>query len=180
MEDIIQKYKKERKMKNITIIVTSLAFAFWLNIFLSTTESGKYVKSSVINSTVNTEEKADLYIEKVKNTGNNIFYITSNQEMSQVKSMSFSVAYNNENVSLKDSKVNIDDVEIIPLWENNGYLTLMLNFKNPINIQPNEEILQLVFEKINSEEIESINLVNANMTDEGGNFFWLSTSGVEF
>lgn len=180
MEDIIQKYKRERKMRNIAIVITSLTLAFGLNLFLSTTESGKYLKSSVINSTLNSEEKADLYVDGGKNTGNTIFSITSSQEMSQVKSMSFSVAYNKENVSLKDSNILIEGIEMIPVWENNGYLTLMLNFTNPINIQPNDKILQLVFEKINSQEIESINLLNANMTDAEGSFFWLSTSGIEF
>jgi hypothetical protein len=38
--------------------------------------------------------------------------------MNNVKSLSFSLVYNKDNVSIKDKKLNIDDVEIINLVDN--------------------------------------------------------------
>jgi len=52
MEDIIQKYKHERKIRNISVVITSLVLALGLNLFLTNTDGGKYLKSSVINSSV--------------------------------------------------------------------------------------------------------------------------------
>lgn len=180
MEDIIQKYKKEKRNKNIAIIVTSLALALWLNLFITNTNSWKYLKSSVINSQISNVEKADLFLENVKNSGNNVITLKSFKEMNNVKSLSFSLVYNKDNVSIKDKKINLDDTEIINLVDNDWYNTIILNFKNPTNIKENENILNIILEKSDSSLKESLNLVNSNMTDNENNLFILSTSWIEF
>ena len=80
MEDIIQKYKKEKKIKNISIVITSLALALGLNILLSGTESGKYLKANVMNTQVGTVAKSDLYIENTKSSGNILMNLKSSKE----------------------------------------------------------------------------------------------------
>ncbi len=180
MEDIIQKYKKEKRNRNITIVVTSLALAIWLNFLLANTNSGKYITSSVINSQISWEKQADLYLQTVKNTGNNVVKMRASSEISQVKSLSFSIAYNKENVQIKEKMIQIDNSELINVIENEWFNTVIINFQNPTNIKVWEEILSIIFEKENSEELESINLLNANITDNDGAVFSLSTSGVEF
>lgn len=180
MEDIIQKYKKEQKRKNIAIVVTSLALAIGLNFLLVNTNSGKYISSSVINSQITGEKQADLYLKTVKNAGNNIIKLHASSEISQAKSLSFSIAYNKENIKIKEKTLAIDGAELINVIENEWFNTIIINFQNPTNIKVGEEILSIIFEKQNSEELESINLVNANITDNEGAIFSLSTSGVEF
>ncbi len=180
MEDIIQKYKKEQKKKNIAIVVTSLALAIGLNFVLVNTNSGKYITSSVINSQISGEKQADLYLQSVKNSGNNVIRLKASSEISQAKSLSFSLAYNKENVKIKEKMLRIDGAEMINVIENEWFNTLIINFQNPTNIKTGEEILSIIFEKNQSEELESINLVNANITDNEGAIFSLSTSGVEF
>lgn len=180
MEDIIQKYKKEQKKKNIAIVVTSLALAIGLNFVLVNTNSGKYITSSVINSQISSEKQADLYLQSVKNSGNNVIRLKASSEISQAKSLSFSLAYNKENVKIKEKTLRIDGAEMINVIENEWFNTLIINFQNPTNIKTGEEILSIIFEKNQSEELESINLVNANITDNEGAIFSLSTSGVEF
>lgn len=179
MEDIIQKYKKEQKIKNISIVITSLALALGLNIFLSSTDSGKYLKASVINSQVAVEKKSDLYFETVKNSGNIVVYMKTSKEINKAQSLSFSLAYNKENVSIKDKKLNIDGGEILNLVDNDGYNTLIVNFKNPTNIKAGEVVFEVVVEKKDAKD-ENINLVNANITDADNNLFMLSTSGAKF
>ncbi len=180
MEDIIQKYKRERKIRNISIVITSLALALWLNLFLTNTDSWKYIKSSVIENQVWTEKKADLYIENTKNSWNILLNLKSSKEMTKVKSMSFSIAYNKDNVSLKTKKLSLDNVDLINVVDNNWYNTVILNFKNPTNIKAWDNILEIIFDKKDATQKENVNLINSNMTDSENNIFSLSTSWVEF
>jgi hypothetical protein len=83
-------------------------------------------------------------------------------------------------VKIKEKTLRIDGAEMINVIENEWFNTLIINFQNPTNIKTGEEILSIIFEKNQSEELESINLVNANITDNEGAIFSLSTSGVEF
>lgn len=179
MEDIIQKYKKEKKIKNISIIITSLALALGLNIALSSTDSWKYLKASVINSTVWVEKKSDLVLESVKNSWNLVVNLKSTKEISKVKSISFSIVYNKDNVKINDKKTFIDNSNLINIINNDWFNTVVINFKNPINIKSWEKIIDILLEK-NKISKENLNLVNANIIDSDNNSFMLSTSGVEF
>lgn len=179
MEDIIQKYKKEKKIKNISIVITSLALALGLNILLSNTDSGKYLKASVLQTQVGTIAKSDLYIENTKSSGNILMNLKSSKEITQAKSISFSLVYNKNNVVLKDKKLGLDNAEILNLVDNDGYNTVVINFKNPTNIKAGETLLELVLEKKENKE-ETLNLVNSNVTDNENNLFMLSTSGISF
>jgi len=134
MEDIIQKYKKWKKIKNISIVITSLVLAIWLNLFFSNTDSWRYIKSSVLNSQIWTMKKTDLYLENVRNSWNIYINLKSSKDMQKVKSMSFSLVYNNKNVGIKDKRVNYDDAELLNLVDNDWYNTVIINFKNPTNI----------------------------------------------
>lgn len=180
MEDIIQKYKHERKIRNISVVITSLVLALGLNLFLTNTDGGKYLKSSVINSSVWVEKKADLYLENKKNSWNIILNLKSSKEMVKIKSMSFSLVYNKDNVILKNKNLNIDWVDLVNVTENDWYNTIILNFKNPTNIKSWDNILNIVLEKKDILQKENLNLVNSNITDEENNLFSLSTSWVEF
>lgn len=177
MEDIIKKYKKEQKIKTISIIVWSLSLALWFNIFLSTTNSWKYIKSSVINYNDVDKNTADLYLE---NSQNNIINIKSSALMNQVKNISFSVSYNPENIVLKDRFLKIDWWEILDVVNISWINTFIINFQNPINIKKNEIILKLILEKKSPQKIESINLSSSNFIDFQNNSFILSTSWIEF
>lgn len=179
MEDIILKYKKWKKIKNISIIITSLALALWLNIFFSGTDSWKYIKSSILNSRIWTIEKSDLYLENIKNSWNISVNLKSSKDIQKAKSISFSLVYNNENVSIKNKRVNYDDAEILNLVDNNWYNTVIINFKNPTNIKAWEILLNMILEKKEVRQ-ENINLINSNFTDADNNLFMLSTSGVIF
>lgn len=173
------KYKKWKKIKNISIVVTSLALALWLNIFFSNTDSWKYIKTSVLNSKIWTEAKSDLYLENVANSWNITINLKSSKEIQKAKSISFSLAYNKDNVSIKDKRVSYDWVELLNLVDSDWYNTVILNFKNPTNIKAWETLLNIVLEKKEKKE-ENLNLVNSNITDDESNLFMLSTSGVKF
>lgn len=175
MEDIIQKYKKERKIKNIYLVVFSLFLAIWLNFMFSNNYSGSFILWNV-NSKITWNESADLYITKIKD---NIVNIKSSKSMENVKSISFSIAYNSKNIDIKDKEILLKGWEKIDLINNDWYNTLILNFKNPINISQNEDIFQIVFDKKDFSKLESINLINSNIIDKDNNNYLLSTSWIE-
>lgn len=179
MEDIILKYKKRNRNRNIHIVILSLVLAFWLNLFFSSTEGWKYIKSSILNNNIWTIKKSDLYIENIKNSWNLSLNIKSSKEMEKIKSISFSLIYNNNNVVIRNKKVNYDDSELLNLSDNNWYNTIILNFKNPTNINAWETLLNLILEKKENRE-ENINLINSNMIDSDNNLFMLSSSWIKF
>jgi hypothetical protein len=72
----------------------------------------------VINSQISGEKQADLYLQSVKNSGNNIIRLKASSEISQAKSLSFSLAYNKENVKIKEKTLRIDGAEMINVIEN--------------------------------------------------------------
>lgn len=180
MEDIIQKYKKQRRIQNIAIVVTSLVLAFWINFLVSNTQSGQYLKSSVLGSQINSLEHADLFLQQNQKSGNQIISLVSWKHISQVKSISLSLLYNWENISIKSKEISIDGWEVIDVIQNDGFNTIIINFAQATDISSGKEIIGLVVSKNDESLKENINMINANITDEDENNFSLSTSGIEF
>ena len=89
MEDIIQKYKKQKRVKNLSIVISSLCLALALKIYISANNIWfDMIKSSVIESSTK-NKKADLYMEKTENKAENIVWIKAFQEMKDVKAFHF-------------------------------------------------------------------------------------------
>ena len=130
MEDIITKYKKQRKARTIWIIVTSLLLAISLNVFLSTSDMWKTLKSSVLESSTTKSDLSDLYLI----SDNNILTLKASKEMKEVKSVSFSFLYNGENVELKDKLLWDYNWSIIEISVEKWQYTLTLAFDKPTNI----------------------------------------------
>lgn len=175
MEDIIQKYKKQQKIKNIAIIFTSLAFAFWIHTYLQGT-SYHFITSNILGSKITTDSKSgDLEIISEENTWNMLVKIKSNKSIKQVTSLSFSVAYNDEWLDFKNKTPLLSSKELIEIGAQDGFITLMYNFPTPVDIALWEEIVWLTFEKKWSQS-SGLNLLNANVTDVTWENYLLSTS----
>lgn len=179
MEDIIQKYKKEKKIRNISIVISSFALALALNIVLSTTDSGKYLKASVLNSNTISSQSADIYLENTQNKWNTVLQIKSSKDIAKVKSMWFSFTFDKDNVSIKWKTLNLDDAEILDIINNEWFNTISINFKNPTNIKAGDTVLKIVVEK-QENKTQHMNIINANIIDNDENMFMLSTSGIDF
>lgn len=175
MDDIISKYKKQKKIRTISIITASFLLAISLNVYLSTSELWKTLKTSVIENSWSEKSQSDLYLE----AQNSIISVKSSKNMSLVKNISFSFIYNWENIELKDTLLWKYDASVQKLADTKWQYTLNLEFKNPTDIKTWEEILKIVLEK-NSTLTENINLVQANFTDSEKNSFSLTTSWVQY
>jgi len=180
--NIINEYKRKQKIRNISIVMFSLSLAILFSSLLNQTWFWMSIKSSIMESSWiqnNNEIKSDLFLEKVDNTSNNIFSLKNSKDLIWVKSISLWVAYNNENVDLDSKILKIEWWEIIDLLKNDWFNTLIINFKNPINIKKNEDILNLSFKKDNTQQ-ENINLIWTNFLDKDNNNYNLSTSWISF
>lgn len=176
MEDIIQKYHKKKRKNTLAIIATSLALAVWLNFYVNNSNMGQMLKSSVMDSSVSAKDSADMYLE----AQNDIISLKSSKNMSGVKSMSFAFVYNTENLSIKDKLLELDGVEMVELANNNGYVTLLLNFKTPLNISSQDTLLKLVVEKKDASLQESLVITQANFIDSEEKLYALTTSGLQY
>lgn len=175
MDDIISKYKKQQRIKNITIVLTSLFLALGINLFLFNTDIWRHLNSSILNYSQN-NNVSDLYLEKFKN---NIILLKSSKDMNNVKSLSFSINYNPENIVIKDKLLEIDDAEIMNVVDTDWINTLIINFNYPVNIKKSENIVKIVLEKKQNQP-ENINLSFSNFIDFEDNKYILSTSWVQF
>lgn len=180
MEDIIVKYQKQKRVKNISIVITSLCLALALNIFISTNNINfnSMLKWSVIESG-NIDSKADLFIEKTNHSAENMLSIKPSKEMRDVKNISFSIAYNYENVKLDNKYSDLEWAEVLNLSNTNWFNTILINFKNPTTISPNSSILNIVLSK-NEHNSENLNIISSNFTDSKEKIFMLSSQWTEF
>ena len=69
--------------------------------------------------------------------------------------------------------------EIIELNESGNFSTLFLNYTTAKNISQNEVLFQIEAQK-KEDKSENINIINANFTDDSGETYELSTSGITF
>lgn len=176
MEDIIQKYQKKKKKNTIAIIFTSLALAIGLNFYVNSTDIGKSIKSSVLDSEVSAKNSADLSMT----SENNLISIKSSKEMKSVKSLSFSLVYNEDNIDIKNKILWFDNAEIVDLSNNSGYSTILINFSHPYTIQAGDDILKFAVEKKDSLIQESLNLSQANFVDSEDNLYALTTASYKY
>ncbi len=173
MKDFIKKYQKHRLFSNLNIVLASFVLAFWINFLLiDNTQVWEYLKVSVLNSNV-VNETSDLSINKIEND----FYIVSNKNINNITSLSFSLAYNPENVTVTDLNSNIWNVTNLSntSWIN----SIILTTQTPTNIKIWDKLLKLNINK-NEENPENINILNANFKDAEGEQFLFSTSGLTF
>lgn len=169
MTDILNKYNKQKKFSNISIVVTSLVFAIWVNVFLfDDTNLVKNLKASAIQSN-EFSQSSDLYLEQEAV----YFSLFSSKNMTNVKNVTFSVVYNPENINI----LKTNGLQLIS--RSAGISTYILQFDEPKNIIKGEKIALLEINK-NKNKTENVNIVEANFTDNSGNTYTLSTSWVTF
>ena len=172
MKDIFKKYKKQKKISNIWVVVTSLVLAIWVNFLLIDGSSfGNTMKANVLE--VKTQnEMSDIYAQK---NGNMIdFY--SNKNMTHVKNIALSFSYNPNNVWIL---LDNQSTEIIKLSDEKWIQSVIINYSQEKNISSWESLFSVETSKLN-EVSEQLNIFNANFTDTSGENYLLSTSGITF
>lgn len=173
MKDIIKEYRNYKLFSNLNIVLASIVLAIWINFLLiDWTNIGKSLKASVLNTKI-TENKSDIYIEKVEKE----FYIISNKDINQVTNLSFSLAYNPDNTKILS--INSSFWDIVNLSNTPWISSIILTTENNVDIKKWDKLIKFDIEK--DEEIaENINILNANFKDINEEQFLLSTSWITF
>ena len=172
--DIINNYKKHKKLSNLTIVIISLIVAISINFMLiNNTEISKNLKTSVIESKVQ-NDLWDIYLE---NIWNNIL-LKTNKSINNVSNLTLSISYNPENVKINDiiPKYN---AEISNISNTEGLNTIIILFAENNSLEKSEKILTIKTEK-SENKTENINIVNANFTDSENNIYELTTSWIAY
>lgn len=173
MKDIISKYKKNKLLTNVNIILTSLVLAFWINfVLIDWTDLGQNLKTSVLNSQTQ-EAKSDISIENIENE----LFIISNKNINNLESLSLSLVYNPENINI--SEINSNYWDIINLSNIEWINSLILTSEKEINIKSWDKLIKISLNK-KEEKSENINILNANFKDNTWEHFLLSTSWITF
>lgn len=173
MKDFLAKYKNRQIIWNIYIALASLGMAFIINIlFIDWTNFEKNLRTSILDSGITTEAKADIYLwvnwEKI--------ILQNSKEMQKVENISFSVVYDNSNLEISEIKSDLWEIKI--LWEKwSGIETILIDI-NGKNIEKNKNLIELNFTKKDPEYTTQINLFNSNFTDSSGTIYSLTTSWI--
>ncbi len=172
-KEVLLGYQKNKLFSNLNIVLASFVLAFWINFLLvDQTWVGEYLKASVINSNV-TNVTSDLSINKIEND----FYIVSNKNINNITTLSFSLAYNPQNITVTNLNSNIWNVTNL---SNTSWISsIILTTQNPVNIKIWDKLVKLNIEKT-EDKPESINILNANFKDSEGEQFLFSTSWLTF
>lgn len=173
MKDFVKKYQKNKLITNINIVLASLVLAFWFNFLLvDNTNLWKSLKTSVLNSQVN-EIKSDLYIS----SENWDLYIFTNKNINNLESLSLSLNYNSENVSILETNSSVWD--IVNLTNTPWISSIILTNNEVVNLKKWDKIIRLLLDK-KEDKTENLNIINANFKDINNETFLLSTSWITF
>lgn len=173
MQDILKKYRKNKLLSNINIIIASLVLAIWVNfILIDWTNVWQNLKASVLNSKV-VHNKSDISIEKI----NGEMYILANKKISNLESLSFSLIYNPDIIKINNIKSkywNITNLTNTP-WIS----SIILTSEKPVNVNTWDKLAIIKITKKDNKS-ENINIINANFKDSNSKYYSLSTSWITF
>jgi len=181
MDDILEKYRQDKKKK----LIAMLAMSFCVALLLYGSIGGwkthlKYIQSSVMNAKTSQIHEGDIHIDIQQTEDIAFLELRTDQFMQSVKTLSLSIAYNPENIVIVSHSSGIPEGMLVPIGAGDGFLTLTVSFPDPRDISPETKIFDIAVRKIDSWVVESVNIVNANFSDFDGNTYDLSSSGVEF
>jgi len=172
--DILKKYKKYKKISNLSIVSISLIIAIWMNfLILNNTKFSKNLRTNLLESKLN-NKKSDIFFE----ISNNNLILKTSKNISNIESLSFSTAYNSENIELDKviPKLNAQTTYI----SNTSWLsTILIEYSEINNIKSWDKILTIEINKTIN-KTENLNIINANFTDSDSNTYELSSSSITF
>jgi len=173
MQDILKKYRKNKILSNLNIILASLVLAIWINfILIDWTNIWQNLKTSILNSEIQ-NNKSDLSIENL----NWKLYIVSNKNISDLESLSFSLAYNPQNISINNIKSELWNITIL---SNTPWISsIILTTDKSVNINISDKLWIINLSKKELKN-ENINILNANFKDNNSEHYNLSTSWITF
>ncbi len=173
--DIIKKYKKQKKVKTISIVLTSLMIAVSINFFLFYEDSiTDNIKANILES----EKKQNIWDIFLEENQNWSIILKSNKEIINIKNINLSIVYNPENIDINNVSTKID-WEISNISNTKWINTIIIQSSKYYNVKPGQDIVEINLDKKN-ETSENINIINANFTDMNDDTFELQSSWIVY
>jgi len=137
--------------------------------------SGDALKANINELQTDSEIVEDVILSQ----DNASIWIQAYQQMDNVEQISFSFAYDSDNLTFSDAVSDIDGVEITKIETNPGFSSFILVFQNPISISENTEIVTVDYTRW-SEKTVYLNPINFNFTDSSRTNYSLTASSLIF
>lgn len=178
MKDLFQNYHKHKMLSHLSIVGVSLVLALSINMFLFQSQPGSMLKANILEWTT-PENSAQNSVDIVLKTEKNNIVLSSQNPMSEVVSINYSLAYNLSGITLQEITSSLEWVSIDEIENEAGYRNIVFLFDAPTNIWWNSELARLTFQKLSPEKTEYLNPVEINFTDSEGNTYLLSSEGIK-
>ncbi|MDQ7008963.1 MAG: hypothetical protein Q9M94_01580 [Candidatus Gracilibacteria bacterium] len=173
---VFQQFKKQQLFQQITFVFAAMVIGFGINSFVLNGDLSNNLKANILETNKKVEKQSDLYIQKTIGKDSNLMILKTSKNIDKVKSISFSLTYNPEDVEIQDIFPNINTSR---LENEKGITTFIINFNEVKNIKSGEEIINFYTSKKEGTS-QNINLINANFTDSTNTRYDLTTSGIIF
>lgn len=175
MKDIFSSYHKHKVLSHVSLLTLSGFLAVGIHFALLNSPQVQLLKANILENEIPVESSVDFasFIRE-----NQLVFQTSGN-MQDVKEFTFSLAYDPEWVILGVSNSILPVENISELKNEDGFITYMLTFAEPLDIAENTEILSINFEKL-QEKICIINPVQVNFKDSKDEVYLLSTQQLTF
>lgn len=161
MKDIFSEYKKSKIKLHAGLLGIATLFAIGINLLLHTS-SNNFLSANMLawnEIPENSTENSDIIFRE----NNNILEVSSQKNMINVQSLSFSLAYNPDLLSFDIQ--NLQSNFIVQVLENDpGYTTFLLQSSTGENIESGEKILEIPFSR-NGNEVVFINPIEINFSN---------------
>lgn len=173
MKDFLKKYEKRKILTNIYTVLWAFVLALSMNFLLFEDDNlTKTLKTSVLESNQTKENFWDFYLAKDSEK----IFLKNSKKMSNVKSFSFSVVYDSENLQIDEIKSKFWEVE--SLWERWTWLETFIVYNSGQSLDLNEVLAEINFSKKDENKITQLNLINSNFIDSSENIYSLTTSWI--
>jgi len=180
---VFKQFKRQRIFQQVSFVFGALIVAFWINSFVLGWDMWNSLKTNLLEAgqtvTWDTEQKANLYLEKNEGTENRVIKLRAGKQMDNVWTLSLSIIYNPEVVELQDIFSNINGLELARIENEKGIATIILTFTKSSSIAKWKDIINFYVAK-NQKITQHINILNANFTDSTETNYELSTSWIAF
>lgn len=164
--------KQKKYMSTLGVIGASLVLAVGINLFiLDDGNISENLKTSVLNAR-GVEVNSDIYIDITADS----LTVNAYKDIKQAKELSFSLVNNPENVILNGFSSNVGT--LTRLNNTPGITTIIITFDAPQDIQKWNRLIEFKSEK-NNQDLEQINMIQANFTDNEDRVFNITTSGID-
>lgn len=175
MKDVFKSYYKHKVLSQVSLVTLSLVLAIGINMFVFSSPKIEGLKASVLE-TPNIEASE---VDFTAFTRENQLIFQTHSLIQDMKEFSFSLAYDPDVLSLGTYTTSLPASNISELRNESGFVTYIMTFDTPIELQKNSEILSLSYTKL-QEKTAYINPVQINFKDSTDEIFLLSTKQLMY